>query len=253
MPAPSPLPLLYTRAAYRAVLGQLAASGRRCVAYGEEALAAAGPCVLLRHDVDADPGAALALAQAEAAAGARATYFVMLRSPVYNAFSRDAAAALAGIAALGHWIGLHYDAAVEPQAGRTHAEQAELEAQALAALLGVPVAALSFHQPALGTADPATIRPAGLASAWDPEGFAYLSDANKRFAAETLAAALADPERPRLQLLIHPEWWVGDDPARSTSELWDDALGRCFDRMQEQLLATERGFGPPRSFLVRRA
>jgi hypothetical protein len=243
----------YTRAGYRGLLGLLAAAGRSCVTYGAEAAAAAGPCVLLRHDVDIDPGAALALARDEAAAGARATYFVMLRSPAYNAFSRDAAAAFAEIAALGHWIGLHYDASVEPVAGRTHAEQAAVEAGVLAALLGVPVASLSLHQPALAGDQPGRIAPAGLASAWDVEGFAYLSDANKQLAADTLARAVADPAQPRLQLLIHPEWWVGDDAVRSTPDLWDDALGRSFARMQEQFLATERGYGPPRTFVVGRA
>ena len=45
--------------------------------------------------------------------GIQSTYFIMLRSPVYNLFSRENSEYLKKIIGFGHHIGLHYDDAYD--------------------------------------------------------------------------------------------------------------------------------------------
>ena len=72
---------------------------------------------LLRHDVDADLGAAVELARIEQRVGVQATYFCMLRSPLYNVFGRRNVELVHELVSLGHEIGLHYDVGFDPPVG----------------------------------------------------------------------------------------------------------------------------------------
>src|ERR1700741_1279317 len=62
---------------------------------------------LLRHDIDADLKAAFAMSEIEASLGIKATYFLMLRSPVYNLFGRQNHKFTEGILKNGHTLALH--------------------------------------------------------------------------------------------------------------------------------------------------
>src|SRR5690606_11748332 len=66
--------------------------------------------LLLRHDIDFSLDYAHMMAAIEAENNIQATYFIMLRSPVYNALSRHSATLLREIVKMGHLIGLHFDA-----------------------------------------------------------------------------------------------------------------------------------------------
>src|SRR2546425_7522821 len=101
---------------------------------------------LLRHDVDSDPGAALAMARVEAELGVVATYFFMLRSPLYNVFGRANHELVEAVLDLGHRLGLHYDPGFEPRAGRTHTGEISVELDVLERMFGVRPGAVSFHQ-----------------------------------------------------------------------------------------------------------
>jgi len=63
--------------------------------------------ILLQHDMDYYPDAALEMARTESALNVKATYMVYLRSPFYNTMSRSVGDMLSEIHELGHWIGLH--------------------------------------------------------------------------------------------------------------------------------------------------
>src|SRR6185295_15370416 len=67
----------------------------------------AKPSLLLRHDVDFCPQAALRLATLEAELGVVSTYFVLPHGP-YDVLG-SAFAAIRAIVALGHRLGPHYD------------------------------------------------------------------------------------------------------------------------------------------------
>ena len=66
---------------------------------------------ILRHDIDMSPQQALEIARIEAGLGIRATYTVLLTGEFYNPFEASTRALLREIKALGHDIGLHFDAA----------------------------------------------------------------------------------------------------------------------------------------------
>jgi hypothetical protein len=227
----------FTRSGYADLLAQALDAGYEFGFYDD--VPDAPRVCLLRHDVDADLGAAAELARIEHDAGVRATYFCMLRSPLYNLFARANVELVQEIVGFEHAIGLHYDVGVVPNAARTHDEQVVVEARALSDLLGLPIRVVSFHQP---SANPraAEIQTPGLVSAYDFDGFEYVSDTNK-------AEEFADLELPpRVQLLVHPLWWATDDPGASTEELWDAAILANVRRAQGQLVATERAYGPAR-------
>ncbi len=204
--------------------------------------------LLLRHDVDVSMDYAYAMARHEAQQGVRATYFVMLRSPLYNLWSRHAVQSLRAIVAMGHAIGLHFDAsAVGPE--KSLKLWIRLEVDALEALVDAPVRAFSLHQPA-----PEIIAQqleiAGLINTYhhgQMAGFHYISDSNRKWLGhEPLAALTAGFDA--LHLLLHPIWWMR--AGGSVADCWDDAILLNFVRAQEQLLATERAYGPARQFRI---
>jgi hypothetical protein len=242
---------VFTRSGYADFVEGARAAGYDFVSFPEAVAASAPRVCLLRHDVDADLGAAAELAQVERAADARATYFCMVRSPLYNVFGRAETKLIDEILGLGHWLGLHYDVAVEPRAGRTHEESITAEANMLAEMFGAPVEAVSFHQPA---ANPSVreVETGKLVSAYDFHGFHYVTDANKADDFMHVVDGLRAGLHPRIQILIHPLWWVTEDPRASTEDLWDRAILSNLERSQEQLAAMERAFGGRRRFAITR-
>ena len=103
------------------------------------------PHVLWRHDVDYSLHRALVLARIEAELGARATYFLSLHSDLYNVLEPAVHARAREIAALGHWIGLHFDAGF--YADGSLDERAAWEGRVLSEALEVPVRARVAPQP----------------------------------------------------------------------------------------------------------
>ena len=166
--------------------------------------------LVVRHDLDMSITAALPLAEAEQARNISATYFVLVRTEMYNPFSSEAVAGLRRLTALGHMIGLHLDASL--YTGRQALEDgAAAECASLESLLGVRVPVVSFHRPALefqGDARPIAGRP----HAYQPRFFAemgYCSDSRGRWAHGHPLEHKAVAEGRALQLLTHPIWWQG--------------------------------------------
>jgi hypothetical protein len=242
----------FTRDAYRRMLDAGIASGYRFAAFDDD-VAELGPRVcLLRHDVDVDPGAARELAEIEHARGVRATYFVMLRSPLYNALGRANQTLFREIASLGHWIGLHYDLAFRPDDSPIE-DWIEREAEVLATMLGTDVRVVSFHQPMQSTVPASEVRVERLVSAFDFPGFVYVSDANKGLREGSFIALFRDARIPRLHVCIHPIWWATDDPDADPMDLWDAAIVANLERSQAQVAATERAFGRARVVTLQRS
>jgi hypothetical protein len=241
----------FTFDAYRRMLEVAASSEYRFATYDGPFPGDESRTCILRHDVDVDPGAAAALARIEQAAGVVATYFVMVRSPVYNTFARANQTFLREISNLGHRIGLHYDVAFRPD-GRPASEWIRREAELLGAMLGVDVNVVSFHQPGLSDEDPRTISTGGLVSAYDFPGFTYVSDANKAMREGSFISLFRDARIRKIHLCIHPVWWATDDPHADVMDLWDGAILANLERSQEQILATERAYGARRVYRVGR-
>ena len=136
---------------YQGFVKKLMDSGYRTISFADPgARDTSAPNLLLRHDIDMDPAAALPMAEAENAIGARSTYYVLLSNRHTNPFDTEFRASVRRLAELGHWIGLHFDAT---QYGLTHDspgfnEHVGMECELLSRLCGVDVDSVSFHRPA---------------------------------------------------------------------------------------------------------
>ena len=195
----------FTEAAYRDIV----AAALERYAFEPFGTAASGPHVLWRHDIDYSVHRAAALARIEAELGARATYFVTLHSDLYNPFEPAVHARLREIAALGHWIGLHFDAGFS--ADGTRDERAAWEGRVLGETLGVPVEVVSLHNPSVsGTEALDAERLGGMLHAGARsirDGYTYVSDSNGYWRFERLAEVVTAGAHERLHVLTHPEWW----------------------------------------------
>ncbi len=211
---------------------------------------------LLRHDIDADISAALVMAKLESQLGVVSTYFFMLRSPLYNLLGRKNHCMVEEIINLGHSIGLHYDQGFDSIRNWSLTQTAaaiEKEAQVLEAQFNTKVTAVSFHQPSSAVLQ-GNIDTGFRVNTYDRERlakFEYHSDSNRQFklaefAKGNIADSVASVHPNNLQLLIHPIWWVYDDP--TTEAVWDKAIYSNLQKMQEQLIETERAYGLPRQF-----
>jgi len=202
---------------------------------------------LLRHDVDADPGAAFELARVEAELGVVSTYFFMLRSPLYNLFMRANQLLVDEILGLGHRFGLHYDPGFPPRRGRTHTEQVEVELRVLEDMFGFRPGAVAFHQPSLVPGAMEIVVRGAVKANFLP-GYHFVADPNMNPLVFTAFELFRTREEPRIQLLVHPLWWVGaaGDPAAR----WERALRANVERTQEQLVAIEGAFGPRRTIRI---
>ncbi|MBA3532780.1 MAG: hypothetical protein H0T73_12720 [Ardenticatenales bacterium] len=162
--------------------------------------------MFLRHDIDFSVRKAVEMAELDSQAGARATFFVLLTAPYYNALSQDNLALLRTIAGMGHEIGLHYDCTGFEELGSTARQQRiALLANCLADGLGQAVTSIAQHKPAS-----AGVREtfAQFRDAYNPRFCSkdgYLSDSRKRFGVDDVYGFFR--ANPRSQLLIHPVWW----------------------------------------------
>lgn len=211
--------------------------------------------LLLRHDIDADLNAAYQMALLEHKMGVRATYFLMLRSPVYNLFSRQNSHFVEKIINLGHTIGLHYDEGYYPE-GKKFNDLRELihnEVIVLNSIFNINVKSISFHQPSPQIVQNSIDLP-GFYNTYSKEfinHFFYISDSNmiwKKFSPEYY---LTNIEYFKIQLLIHPMWWVnGTSNFSSTNDIWNATLLRHFKQLEKQLISTERAYGNERQFSI---
>lgn len=205
--------------------------------------------ILLRHDIDADPTAALMMAELEYSCSIKSTYFFMVRSPLYNLFSRSCDKIIRDIIGMGHHIGLHFDAGYLCNENI----QSEIDRQIdfLNDNFQIDISTVSFHQPDSAILNnEIKIRQINTYDETDMKGFFYISDSNMGWKQSTPIDLLNDGCFNRIQLLIHPLWWV--DGFLNTIDAWDKAIIRNYNREQQQIISTERAYGPPRDLILNR-
>ena len=197
----------FTLAGYAALLA--AFRGRGYEVRGYDSADPAGRHLILRHDLDMSIEAALPIAAIEGQAGVKATYFVLLRSEMYNVQAPASMRALAAIGDHGHDIGLHLDASLYADQETALQRAAEAECAALEQILGQPVAMISFHRPASRLKGYAG-RLAGRRHAYEPRFFSemgYCSDSRGAWHHGHPLDHPAVAAGRALQLLTHPIWW----------------------------------------------
>ena len=237
----------FTPAGYRTMLESFLERGYRVCGF-----AGADPNrkhLILRHDLDMSIQAALPIAEIERDLGLGATYFVMVRSEMYNPFSHRALTALEQLVNLGHEIGLHFDAALYPEGVDSLDEAAELECIALETFTGHKVQILSFHR--LGVHLQSLDRlVAGRRHAYEPRFFAsmgYCSDSQGSWRHGNPVDHPVVVEGRGLQLLTHPIWWHAT-PDESVREKLDRFSLTRFDLLRAELARNCKSY--PQEFQV---
>ncbi len=205
--------------------------------------------LILRHDIDISLEAAISVAETEYSLGVAATYFVLLRTDMYNPLSRQGQSVLHELRALGHDIGLHLDASLYPDNRDALQQAAAQECAALEAILGAPVRVISFHRPApslVGSAHEL----AGRLSAYSrryTHDMGYCSDSRGGWHYGLPLEHESVRKGTALQLLTHPIWWNGAETASPTQKLLSHLENRATYLDNE--LAAQCGIHTPASIL----
>lgn len=172
------------------------------------------PGLVVRHDIDLSLERAVAVGRVEREVGVRATFLVMVDSPLYDLDDPSSRAALAELRELGHDVGLHMDLGPRGEVAGLRLGDVTPEVSAcrdrLEAVLGEPVRSISFHRPA----DPlvAALHPVadvcGMVNAYAaPLMRCYLADSAGSWRHGDPRPVLRRPPCETVQLLVHPFWW----------------------------------------------
>jgi hypothetical protein len=179
-----------------------------------DAINSSSKVMFLRHDIDLCPARALAMARQEAELGLTATYYFLVSTQLYSIATKSVRSVLSEIRAMGHEIGLHFDAAQYSFEGGNLDDHAAEECQILEACSGSSVKSISFHRPTPEFLNRAgTI--AGRRHCYEPSFFsdiAYLSDSNGGWHHGHPLGHPAIAAGKAIQLLTHPIWWVNAHP-----------------------------------------
>ena len=207
--------MAYSLAAYRDILAGAQVRGARFAAFAEAPGSTSGSGVIyLRHDVDYSLGMAVELAEVNAALGVAGTFFLLLRSPVYNLLSYASQPYLQRLQQLGQRLGFHVappldgPVTAESMAGVVR-DEFDLVARHVSGI--EPVFAWHNTTPAILELGLDLDVP-GLVNAYSRKLFKeipYHTDTGMRY---TVAEwrAIAGSDAPAMQLLFHPELWVGN-------------------------------------------
>lgn len=201
---------------------------------------------ILRHDCDYDLVAAGKLAHIETDFGIRSTWFLMLRSEMYNLMSRPNSDIVDGILRRGHRIGLHFDPSFYGTlSNETLCDRIDEERELLRRLFGQQIAVVSFHQPTTPILENhVKIRCCNTYDRNDMAGFHYISDSNMNWREACPTVIFRERRWQHLQLLIHPEWWT--EEAQTIEQKYETMFRHTFEQAQEVLLQKDRTYNTGR-------
>ncbi len=197
-------------------------------------------CVILRHDIDNSPEAALRLGGVEETQGVSSTYFVLLTSDFYNPASAKSLKALRALQEMGHELGLHFDemaygGALTPE--RTVA-LIQKEAGILADILETPVTTVSMHRPSKATLE-ANLEIHGIVNSYGQtffHDFKYLSDSRRRWR-EPAEEIIKSGKYDRLHILTHAFWYHDQEESleESVGKFVRGANHERYEQMRENI------------------
>lgn len=166
--------------------------------------------LILRHDIDMDLESALRMSSIENRLGIRATYFFMVRCPLYNVFAGGGSEQVKQVLANGHHFGLHFDCALyEDISADNLSHYISKECQLLEEFFAHPVEAISFHRP--GRLELSGIELEKWPHTYERvflEKFKYFSDSRGIWAYGNPLESEAFLNRENLHILVHPVWWT---------------------------------------------
>lgn len=200
--------------------------------------------IVLRHDIDIEISAALKIAEIEKSFNITGTYFVLLRSSLYNPASLENKDSLNEILQLGHKIGLHFDTTLYGEDLHAINKGANEECAILESILSEHVDLISFHRPAPQLLNQNSMI-ANRPHCYQPRFFSeigYCSDSRGEWRFGRPLDHEAFKNGTALQLLTHPIWWVyeGDDP----QDKLDLFVKRKVEDIQQELASNCQSFTP---------
>lgn len=197
----------------------------------------AGPLVIMRHDIDMDLEAALRMASLENVIGVNATYFFMVRCPLYHVFSSQGAKQVDDILAHRHHFGLHFDCSLyEDISVDKVSYYVSKECSLLEDFFNRPIEAVSFHRP--GPLELRGIEFERWPNAYEKvflTKFEYFSDSRGEWARGNPLDSEAFSRRKNLHILAHPIWWT-ETPIPPKKRLVD--LVRSIKQRTEDYIST---------------
>ncbi len=168
------------------------------------------PLVIMRHDIDMDLEAAVKISSLEKDLGIHATYFFMVRCPLYNVFSSHGSEQVKQILAAGHHFGLHFDCSLYKDTlidGFNYYISGECEL--MEHFFEHPIEAVSFHRP--GLLELSGVELDKWPNSYERvflEKFEYFSDSRGNWARGNPLESEAFFKRKNLHILVHPIWWT---------------------------------------------
>jgi hypothetical protein len=188
-------------------------------------------CIYLRHDVDMSLDLAVELAKINASVGVRGTFFVLLRSNVYNLLSHSSLERIDALRALNQHIGLHY--ALPPKLPEDDEQLGDLiRADFEVVQRHIPdlQAVFSWHNPTPEALDRGLhwqVR--GLINTYSASYFKdipYYSDSLMRNSVEKFQALISSDNHQTLQLLFHPVYWIvgGSNTFEVLAKTWPQII-----------------------------
>jgi len=186
--------------------------------------------VLWRHDCDYSLNRARRLAEVENEAGICATYFINPHCEFYNPLEADQARLIREILAMGHKIGVHFDAAFYSTDNERQLDmQVQHEAALIHQVFGVKPTAFSFHNPNTFLISCDQESYGGLLNCYSKRlksQVAYCSDSNGYWRFRRLHDVLSDATDSCLQILTHPGWWQ-ESPMPPRQRIFRSVYGRA--------------------------
>lgn len=171
--------------------------------------------IVWRHDVEFSVHRALKMAGIEQEKGIKAHYFLQIHCEFYNIFEKEIYGLAKQIQALGHCVGLHFDAHFWEISSNEHLEECiSRDRKILEDLLSVEIKSFSFHNtsPALLSMDDTYY--AGLLNVYSKvirAKYRYCTDSTGIWRYERLEDVLNDSSIQNLQVLTHDGMWQ-DEP-----------------------------------------
>jgi hypothetical protein len=205
------------------------------------------PCIerdflVLRHDVDFSPEAALQMAELEASMDVKATYYLLFSSSYYNLISEEYIQFPKKLAELGHEVGLHYDVNILEMIGNDDLiGVVKLQSNFLSELAGSEVKSIAMHNPSIYGIDPfkeTKFNAAKLINAYNnhyTDKIAYFSDSCGAWRDDFVECLNKKGFPAQMQLVIHPIFWGTNSLTRwkSLDDLIENRISFLLDDIKK--------------------
>ena len=202
--------------------------------------------IILRHDVDYSVAMAAELAELNASCKVSGTFFVQLRSPIYNLLDAQNLSCLERISNCNQKLGLHYYCSQEQLATGDLGDLLARDLDICERESGLCFErVIAWHNPlAELIKNEAILDGTGLKSAYAPPFFKdghYFADSNLRNTSQDFIDVLNAKKVNFLQFLFHPLYWiVGGDVV---SDILNETMRQVIAEKEREFLTNPNWLG----------